>query len=71
MHPYARAFVQGMRELGYSGGKNLAIEWCSVEGKFERLPDIIRELVALMGAIVSPSEVVPKPPRLLLRLFRS
>jgi putative ABC transport system substrate-binding protein len=44
INPFARAFVQGMRELGYLEGKNLAIEWRSPEGKFERLPDIIREL---------------------------
>jgi putative ABC transport system substrate-binding protein len=50
-----------MRELGYLEGKNLAIEWRSPEGKFERLPDIIRELVALnVDVIVSPIDVVIK-----------
>jgi putative tryptophan/tyrosine transport system substrate-binding protein len=50
-----------MRELGHVEGKNLVIEWRSADGKFERLPGIIRELVALnVDAIVSPSDVGTK-----------
>src|SRR5262249_6500399 len=61
IHPYARAFMQGMRELGYIEGKNLVLEWRSGEGKFERLPEIIRELVALnVDVIVAPADVVTK-----------
>jgi putative tryptophan/tyrosine transport system substrate-binding protein len=58
-HPYAKAFLQAMRELGYVDGKNLVIEWRSAEGKFERLPQIVGELVALkVDVIVSPADVV-------------
>jgi ABC-type uncharacterized transport system substrate-binding protein len=60
-HPFARAFRQAMRELGYVDGKNLAIEWRSAEGKFERLPDIIRELLAHnVDVIVAAADVVTK-----------
>ena len=38
-------FRQGMRELGYVEGKNLAIEWRSAEGRAERLPELAAELV--------------------------
>jgi putative tryptophan/tyrosine transport system substrate-binding protein len=41
------AFVQGMRDLGYVEGKDFVIEWRSVEGKYERFPEIAAELVRL------------------------
>ena len=41
------AFVQGMRELGYIEGKDFIIEWRSVEGSYERFPEIAAELVQL------------------------
>jgi putative ABC transport system substrate-binding protein len=54
-----KAFVGGMHDLGYIEGKNLAIERRSAEGKFERLPEIIGELVGLnVDVIVSATDVV-------------
>jgi putative tryptophan/tyrosine transport system substrate-binding protein len=41
------AFVQGMRELGYVEGKDFVIEWRSVEGRYERFPEIAAELMRL------------------------
>lgn len=43
--PAARGFVEGMRSRGYVEGKTLHIEWRSAEGRFERFPEIMRELV--------------------------
>jgi len=42
---YYGPFRQGMRELGYVEGRNLAIEWRSAEGKAERLTDLAAQLV--------------------------
>jgi putative tryptophan/tyrosine transport system substrate-binding protein len=52
IHPLARSFVQGLAALGYLQGQNLALEPRSAEGKFERFPAIIRELVALKVDVV-------------------
>jgi putative ABC transport system substrate-binding protein len=56
-----RAFLEGMRELGYVQGKNLVVEWRSAEGKWDDLRDIIRQLVAIhVDVIVSPANPVIK-----------
>src|SRR5207245_9293303 len=41
------AFRQGLRDLGYVEDRNLVIEYRYSEGKFERLPDLAPELVAV------------------------
>jgi hypothetical protein len=42
-----RPLVQGLAALGYMEGRNLELEWRSAEGKYERVPGIIRELRSL------------------------
>lgn len=49
---YYGPFRQGMRELGYVEGRNLAIEWRSAEGKAERLPALAAELVQLKVDVI-------------------
>ena len=52
------AFPRAMRELGYIEGKNLAIEWLSAEGKYERLHELATKLVQLKVDVI----VAPGPP---------
>ena len=58
------AFVQGMRELGYVEGKNFVIEWRSVEGRYERFPELAAELVRQRSHLASCAS----PPKSLQRL---
>ena len=49
-------FRQGLRELGYTEGQNIAVEWRFVDGKAERYHDFAAELVRLkVDAIVTAS----------------
>jgi putative tryptophan/tyrosine transport system substrate-binding protein len=41
------AFVEGMAELGYSEGRDFVLEWRSVEGQYERIPEVIIEFLQL------------------------
>jgi putative ABC transport system substrate-binding protein len=55
------AFRQGLRELGYFEGKNIVIEWRSAEGKTQRVPTLVAELVGLkVNVIVSGGPLVTR-----------
>ena len=45
--PNLQAFRQGLRDLGYVEGKNIVIEFRSAEGKPDRIPSLVTELVQL------------------------
>jgi putative ABC transport system substrate-binding protein len=45
--PFIQAFEQGLRDLGYVKGRNIAIEYRSDDGRAERTPELAAELVRL------------------------
>src|SRR5262249_22207450 len=48
------AFRQGLREFGYTEGQNITIEYRWGEGKDERVPELVSELVSLnVGMLVT------------------
>lgn len=51
------AFAQGLRDLGYVEGQNLIVEHRSTEGRSERLPGLLAELIRLKpDVIVVPNQ---------------
>jgi putative ABC transport system substrate-binding protein len=44
-HPDARAIVRALRDLGWIVGRNVAIRFLSAEGRFERLPSLLAQVV--------------------------
>jgi putative ABC transport system substrate-binding protein len=55
--PPILALRQGLRELGYVEGQNIAIEWRWAHGKLERFPDLAAELVKLEVDIIVAATV--------------
>src|SRR5215471_3985375 len=64
--PLARhdAFQDGLRELGYVEGKNIAIVYRFADGKFDRLDELATELVGLkvdlIVSVVTPASLAAK-----------
>src|SRR5262245_17132036 len=56
---YLEAFRQGLRELRWIEGQNIAFEYRFAEGRFDRLPDLAAELVRLGVDIIVAA---PTPP---------
>ena len=52
MNRWTAAFVQRLRELGWIEGRNIAIEYRWAEGRLERSPEIVAELVRLKVDVI-------------------
>ena len=51
----SETFKQGLRDLGYVEGKNIIIEYRNAEGKIERYPDLVADLVGLKVDVIFTS----------------
>src|SRR5262249_17496021 len=52
-----KAFQQGLQNLGYIEGKNILIEYRYAEGKVDRLPSLVSELVQLNVDVLVTSPI--------------
>src|SRR5215470_19607499 len=50
--PHLEAFKQGLRERGYTEGKNIVLDYRYAEGKVDRLPSLAAELVQLKVDVI-------------------
>jgi ABC-type uncharacterized transport system substrate-binding protein len=57
--PLFQGFLQGLRELGWVDGHNLAIEWRFSEGNIEPLPRLAAELAAVPVELIVASPAAP------------
>jgi ABC-type uncharacterized transport system substrate-binding protein len=54
-----RELQEGLRELGYADGQNIAFEFRSAEGKLDRLPELAAELVRVKVDVIVALYVPP------------
>jgi putative ABC transport system substrate-binding protein len=52
LNPALEVFRQGLRDLGYVEGQNIALEYRFADGRFERLPALAADLVRLQVEIL-------------------
>jgi len=52
--PQLDALRQGLRDFGYTEGQNLLIDYRYVEGKPDRIPELVAELLDLKIDIIVP-----------------
>jgi len=56
------AFQEGLRDLGYAEDKNIVIEWRFAQGKPDRIPELVADLVRLkVDTILSAGAAVTGP----------
>src|SRR5262245_18344168 len=51
--PWVEGFRQGLVELGYTEGKTVLVVYRFIEGKLDRIPSLVAELVQLKVARTS------------------
>jgi len=62
--PYLKAFLEGLKQLGFVDGRTVRIEYRWAGGRYERLPELAAELVrrgvAVISATSTPAAVAAK-----------
>src|SRR5260221_348283 len=52
---YVQAFIRGLAETGHTVGENVAIEYRWAEGHYDRIPDMVDDLVHRRVAVLAPN----------------
>src|SRR5262247_1287870 len=56
---WATAFRQGLNEAGYTDGRNVTVEYHWLDGRYDRVPGVISDLVSRRVAVIATPGSVP------------
>src|SRR5262249_8725597 len=56
---WATAFRQGLNEAGYPDGRNVTVEYHWLDGRYDRVPGVISDLVSRRVAVIATPGSVP------------
>jgi len=56
---WTAAFRNGLNETGYTEGRNVAVEYHWLEGRYDRLPALVAELVGRRVAVIATPGSTP------------
>jgi putative ABC transport system substrate-binding protein len=59
--PAMHGFRQGLRDLGYVEGRTVLVEYRSAEGKAERYPELVADLLRLTVDVIVPFSIAALP----------
>jgi putative ABC transport system substrate-binding protein len=56
---YVAGFRKGLGETGYVEGQNVTVEYHWLEGQYDRLPELLAELVRRQVAVIATANTMP------------